>query len=122
MEIHNTALVDSMKNGAVLKGFYFNLGKNEIFVKTDYARKTKSLASKILRKFSLPENPDTIKEILYYLMPAWCEIKFCKGHHDGPLQWNDRYYYNIYGKNFSGFGSDNINDKHTIVIEIDKKL
>lgn len=118
MEYNNANMVENMKNGEVYSGFYFNIGKFEFFVKTDYKRKTKTLASKILRKINLPENPSTIKEIQYYLVPANCEVKFCKGKHDGPLQWNDKYYFSIYGKNFSGYGSDDISDGKTIVFEI----
>lgn len=118
MEYNNTNMVENMKNGKVYSGFYFNIGKFEFFVKTDYKRKTKTLASKILKKINLPENPSTIKEIQYYLVPANCEVKFCKGKHDGPLQWDSFYYFSIYGKNFSGHGSDNINDGKTIVFEI----
>ena len=100
-------------------GFYFQLGKKEVFVETTYKKKTEKLASNIFMAlikhgYSIPDNPDTRKELLYYLLPASLEIKHCPDTEFGPA--HD--YYNIFGKSFSGYGSDNINDGKTIIITI----
>lgn len=100
-------------------GFYFQLGKKEVFVETTYQKKTEKLASKIFMAlikhgYSIPDNPDTRKELLYYLLPANLEIKHCPDTEFGPA--HD--YYNIFGKNFSGYGSNNVNDGKTIIITI----
>lgn len=91
-------------------GFYFKLGRKEYFCITEYKNKTKALASKILRVLLLPDNPDTQKELLYYMRSATCEIK-----HNEKF---NRDYYNIYGDNFGGCGSDDVNDGFTVVFSI----
>lgn len=116
----NNTLIERMKSGETLKGFYFNLGKTEIFVKTDRKNKTEKLASEIFHElknygFQIPDNPDTRKELHYYLTPAYCEIKYFPGCDISP---EPKHYFNIYHKNFSGYGSDDINDGKTIVIEL----
>lgn len=58
-----------------MKGFTFPYGKKDVFVVSDYSVKCAPLAKKILRKMALPENPDTVKEVLYYLKSAECERK-----------------------------------------------
>lgn len=100
-------------------GFYFNLGKKEVFVETSYQRKTEALASKIFHAlvnhgYSIPDNPDTRKKLLWYLLPAHLEVKHCPATEFGPA--HD--YYNIFGKNFSGYGSDDITDGKTIIINV----
>lgn len=101
--------------GMIYAGFYFNLGRKEVFIITDKTRKTQSLLSAILRKMELPDNPDTRSELNYWLMPAYLEKKHCPETEFGPA--HD--YYNIYGKNFSGYGSNDVNDGNTIVIKLD---
>lgn len=94
----------------IMYGFTFQLGQKDIFIKTSLKNKTQGLARKILCKLGIPENPDTIRTLLYYLAKATCEIKTPS---DGVQ------YYNIAGENFSGHGSD-VNDGRTIIIELDK--
>ncbi len=101
-------LIKNMISGKQYSGFYFNLGKLEIFVKTNYEKKTETFLNAILKRLYLPVNTDTRKELSYYLIPAICEIKIVK---------NIEPYYNIHGKNFAGYGSF-LNDNQTYVIEI----
>ena len=89
-----------------MKGFTFMLGKKDVFIETEYKNKTENLASKILRKLQLPDNPDTRKEVLYYLRKAECEIKG-----------TTRKFYEIHGENFGGKGSF-IDDGNTIIIRL----
>lgn len=103
------------------KGFYFQLGRKEIFVETSAQRKTQALASKIFKAliphgYSIPDNPSTRKELHYYMQPATLEIKHCPAVPDMDMKAHD--YYNISGKNFSGMGSNDINDGKTIVIHV----
>lgn len=92
----------------VMNGFTFKLGGKDVFVKTDLKNKTEGLAKKILLKMGLPENPDTRKELLYWLQKANCEIRTLS---------NGKQYYEIYGKYFCGRGSD-VDDGNTIIIEL----
>ena len=66
-----------------MSGFNFPLGKREIFIVTNREYKCVSLARQILRKLLLPENPDTIRELLYWLQKSTLEEKedfyFIKG-------------------------------------------
>ena len=89
-----------------MKGFTFMLGKKDVFIETEYKNKTEVLASKILRKLQLPDNPSTRKEVLYYLQKAECEIKG-----------TTRKYYEIHGENFGGKGSF-VDDGNTIIIRL----
>lgn len=57
----------------MLEGFLLKCGKKYYFFKTVYTTKNNYLASKILRKLELPENPDTISEIKYWLNKATLE-------------------------------------------------
>lgn len=100
--------------GNVYEGWYFNLGRKEIFIYTNRTHKTQTFLSKILQKLELPDNPDTRKELSYYLIKANMEIKHCPETEFGPA--HD--YYNIFGKNFSGYGSEDINDGKTIIINM----
>lgn len=54
-------------------GYSFPLGRKEVFVETAAKRRTASLASKILVKLQLPDNPTTIKDLLYYLQRTTLE-------------------------------------------------
>lgn len=102
-------LVSRMLNGEKLNGFYLNIGRKEYFITTNRTNKTQSLASAILRKLLLPDNPDTRAEVLYWITKASCEIKTTK---------TGLSYFNIFGDNFAGYGSDDINDGNTVIIEI----
>ena len=84
------------------------MGQKDIFVKTSYKNKSEQLARKILRKMLLPENPDTVKEILYWLQKAKCDIITLS---------NGRQMYDIYGANWGGKGSW-VDDGMTVIVEI----
>lgn len=99
-----------------LSGFYFNLGKKEVFVESSRTRKTEKLLSDILRALQLPDNPGTRRELDYWLTPARLEVKHCPACED--LGTPARDYYNIYGRGFYGYGSDDVNDGKTIIIRI----
>ncbi|MEE0617886.1 MAG: hypothetical protein UCP83_11410 [Intestinibacter bartlettii] len=92
----------------IMNGFTFPLGSKDVFVKTSLKNKTEGLARKILLKMGLPENPNTRKEILYWLQKATCEIKTLS---------NGRKYYEIAGENFGGRGSF-VDDGKTVIVEI----
>lgn len=74
------------------RGFTFPYGVRTAFIVTDYKTNNEHLARKILRKLELPENPDTIKELRYWMQPA--EI-----HRESAGSRGD--YYLIRGSNFS---------------------
>lgn len=50
-----------------MTGYIFMIGNKEYFCSTLYKNKTQHLASKILRKLRLPDNPSTRSELLYYM-------------------------------------------------------
>ena len=83
----------------VKAGWYFNIGRKEFFVISNQEKKTKKFVEKILKALLLPINPDTIKELSYYMMRGNIEIKHCEGCKELNTQAKD--YYNIFGKNFS---------------------
>lgn len=91
-----------------MKGFTFMLKGKDVFVETSYVNKTENLASKILTKMLLPDNPDTRKELLYWLQKAECEIKTLS---------NGRQMYDIHGDNFGGKGSF-VDDGKTVIIKL----
>ncbi len=101
-------LLNGLKAGEVFKGFYFNIGKKEFFCKTAYKNKSNILAGKILDKLEIQNKPATRAELIYYLLPAFCEVKTA-----GEFQ-----YFNIYGKNFFGFGPDNADSENIVIFEI----
>lgn len=103
------ALVERMINGETLNGFYLKVGRKEYFIKTARTNKTNALASAILKELLLPDSPATRAEILYWIKKASCQIKATKSGHR---------YFNIFGDNFGGYGSEDINDGNTIIIEI----
>lgn len=92
-----------------VRGFTFMLGRKDVFVVTELKNRTQELARKILRKMELPENPNTVQEILYYLQKA--ELTLCKLPNSG------REYWEIHGDNFGGKGSF-VDDGNTIIIEL----
>lgn len=96
-----------------MKGFTFTLGHKDIFVETELKNKTESFASKIFRKlvnlgYDIPDNPNTRKDLLYWIQPAECEIRTLS---------NGNQYYNIHGKNFGGKGSF-VDDGNTVIIKL----
>lgn len=91
-----------------MKGFTFMLKGKDVFVETSYVNKTENLASKILTKMLLPNNPDTRKELLYWLQKAECEIKTLS---------NGKQMYDIHGDNFGGKGSF-VDDGKTVIIKL----
>lgn len=91
-----------------MKGFTFMLKGKDVFVETSYVNKTENLASKILTKMLLPDNPDTRKELLYWLQKAECEIKTLS---------NGKQMYDIHGDNFGGKGSF-VDDGKTVIIKL----
>ena len=100
-----------IKKGDIMKrGFTFPLGRKDVFVETTYKNKTASLAKKILKALNLPDNPGTVKEVLYYLVPATCELKTLK---------NGRQYYEIAGENFCGKGHF-VDEDLDIIIKLDR--
>lgn len=98
------------------KGFYFNLGRKEVFVESGRTKKTKKLLSDILRALQLPDNPNTRRELDYWMSPAHLEIKHCPACPALGVPAHD--YYNIYGRGFYGYGSDDVNDGNTIIIKV----
>ena len=91
-----------------MKGFTFVLGNKDVFVETEKKNKTEKLASEILRKLLLPDNPDTRKELLYWLQKAECEVRTLS---------NGKQYYEIHGDHFGGRGSF-VDDGETVIIKL----
>ena len=108
----------NLEIGKIYTGWYFQLGRKEVFCVSNKVHKTTTLLSDILKKLNIPDNLGTRAELKYYLMPANLEIKFCPAI--AEFNTPDHYYYNIFGKNFSGFGSEDINDGKTIVINLEE--
>lgn len=92
----------------IRKGFYFKLSGKDVFVETRKTRKTERLAGKILRAMGIPDNPDTRRELLYWMRRATCEIRTLK---------NGRAYWEIAGDNFGGCGSF-LDDGMTIILNL----
>lgn len=99
------------------KGWYFNVGRKEYFVESNQQNKTKKFAEKILEAMKAPVTDGNISYLQYSLIKANLEIKHCPACPDFGVKEHD--YYNIFGKNFSGFGSDDINDGMTIILTVD---
>lgn len=59
----------------IKRGFTFWYSGNDLFIITTKRNKTNSLASAILRKLGCPDNPNTRKEVLYYIQPATMETR-----------------------------------------------
>lgn len=91
-----------------MKGFTFVFKDKDVFVETSYVNKTERLASKILTKMLLPDNPDTRRDLLYWLQKAECEIKTLS---------NGKQMYDIHGDNFGGKGSF-VDDGKTVIIKL----
>lgn len=97
------------------KGFYFALWGYEFFVETEQKNKTNKLVEKIINAINqntkIPKvieiTEGNISYILYLLTRANLEVKHCSRCS----------YYNIFGNNFSGYGS-NVEDGKTIIIKL----
>lgn len=90
-----------------MKGFYLYLGGYEYFFKTERIKLTSKLIDDILLNLNcslIQENRDYIR---HNVLKAELEIKELKYPEDmdGFKKGQTRKYYNIYGKNFGGFGS-----------------
>lgn len=97
-------------------GWYFNVGRKEFFVESNQQNKTRKFAEKILETMKVPVTDGNISFLLYSLIKANLEIKHCPACPDLGVEEHD--YYNIFGKNFSGYGSENINDGMTVILTV----
>ena len=57
-----------------MKGFTFPLCHKDVFVETERTLRTHKLASEILRKLQIPDNPDSQSELLWWMRKAECDI------------------------------------------------
>ena len=97
-------------------GWYFNVGRKEIFVESDQKNKTCKFAEKILTALDYPTNSGNIDFVLHQLIKANLEVKHCPANPTFGVVEHD--YYNIFGKNFSGYDSEDVNDGRTIIIKV----
>ena len=95
-------------------GWYFNIGQHEFFIETAQKNKTRKFIEKILEAINQPVTDNNVKYISYYLIKANLEIKTIE--HDTEFYKAGTQYYNIFGKNFSGYGSFVNDGKTTILI------
>ena len=96
-------------------GWYFNIGRKEYFVESTQQNKTKKFAEKILLAMGAEISSANIDYILYSLIKANLEIKHCPACPDLDVEEFD--YYNIFGKNFSGYGTK-VNDGLTTILQV----
>ena len=107
MKNNNNDYIEGLKAGTVLTGFYLQAGSTkEYFFVTERKNKTAGLASAVLAALQLPDVARLQAEIIYYLRPACCRVKKA----------GKKYYFDISGDNFGGYGSDDINDGKTVII------
>lgn len=100
----------------MLEGWYFYLGGKEYFCETSRQNKSKGLLEGILWFLNKPVTEGNLEYLKSILLKANLEVKWLpdtpdlgvKGHH----------YYNIWGNNFYGYGSNDINDGKTIVFQL----
>lgn len=97
-------------------GWYFNVGRKEFFVESNQKNKTKKFAEKILDAMKAPVTDGNISFLLYSLVKANLEIKHCPACPEFGVEEHD--YYNIFGKNFCGFGSSDVNDGMTVILTV----
>lgn len=114
-------LINRMKSGETLQGFYFNIGRREFFAVTDRKNKTSKLAGDIIaamQRAGLPvhDSEQGRAVILRAIIPGRCAVKLCPACAD--LNTPERYYFNIYGANYSGYGAEDINDGSTLVFTV----
>ena len=95
-------------------GWYFNIGRKEFFVESSQQNKTKKFAEKILEAMKAPVTDGSISFLLCSLIKANLEIKHSPASPDLGVEEHDSY--NIFGKNFNGSGSENVNDGMTVIL------
>ena len=103
----------------MLSGYYLYLWNKEYFFVTDYERKTNKLIEKIIKSLNVSLMECNKIHLKDNLLKAKCEIKEVVYPEDfgENKAGSKRKYYNIYGKNFSGFGSF-VDDGQTIIINL----
>ena len=103
----------------MLSGYYLYTWNKEYFFVTDYERKTNKLFERIIKSLNVPLNDENIAYLKHNLLNAKCEIKEVVYPEDfgENKAGSKRKYYNIYGKNFSGYGSF-LDDGKTIIINL----
>ena len=109
MKNNTNDYIEGLKAGNVLTGFYLPAGSTkEYFFVTERKNKTTALASAVLTALQLPDAARLQSEILYFLQPARCSVKKARG----------KFYFDISGDNFGGYGSDDITDGKTVIITL----
>lgn len=103
----------------MLTGYYLNLWNKEYFFVTDYERITNKLIERIIKSLNAPLTEGNKIYLKDNLLKGKCEIKEVVYSEDfgENKAGSKRKYYNIYGKNFSGYGSF-IDDGQTIIINL----
>lgn len=106
-----------MKNG-----YYLQIDGFEYFFITDAKKKTRKLIEEILNKLCAPVNENNVAYLVHNLLRANLEVKSFIYPSDlgGEYAGKRREYYNIFGENFSGYGSF-VDDGKTVIIHLDGK-
>lgn len=99
--------IESMKAGAVYTGFYTRFSGKEYFFITDQKRATHNFCMKAAAAAGMPDYHALYKA--HALQPASIRIKMTS---------RGRFYFDISGAGFGGYGSDDINDGKTVVIRL----
>ena len=94
-----------------MNGFHFFLNGKDYFVETIRTNKTKNLARKILPMIGASDTEGNINALLHRMQKATCEIK--------KSMYADRYYYEISGDGFGGYGSWT-DDGETIILKMEE--
>lgn len=97
-------------------GWYFNVGRKEYFVETMQQNKTRAFLEKVLVAGNWEVSDGNIGFLRQNMIKANLEIKHCPACPDLNVKAHD--YYNIFGKNFSGYGSEDITDGKTIILKV----
>lgn len=98
-------------------GWYFRVGGKEFFVETERKNKTRVFAEKILEKIGVVKTEENVNYILRSMLKANLEVCHCPANAMFGVKAHD--YYNIYGRGFGGFGSEDVDDGNTILLKID---
>ena len=103
----------------MLSGYYLYTWDKEYFFVTGYERKTNKLIERIIKSLNVCLNDENINYLKHNLLKAKCEIKELDYPEDFGKNKaaSKRKYYDIYGKNFSGYGSF-LDDGQTIIINL----
>lgn len=96
-----------------MKGFTMYLKGKDFFFVTNRQNKTTALAKEIIRSLvnighDIPDDPDVVKEVLWYVQKANCEIRTLG---------NGKQTYEISGDGFGGKGSF-VDDEKTVIINL----